>query len=42
VPVPPGQALPWALGVVRTAHEVVPVLDVAAVGNRLVEGGTVP
>ena len=42
VPVPPGQALPWALGVVRTAHEIIPVLDVAAVGHRLVEGGTVP
>ena len=41
VPVPPGQALPWALGVMRTADAVVPVLDVAAVGSRLVEGGTV-
>ena len=41
VPVPPGQTLPWALGVVRAAGEVVPVLDVVAVGTRLVEGGTV-
>jgi chemotaxis signal transduction protein len=40
VPVPPGQTLPWAVGVVRTSDEVVPVLDVDAVGSRLVEGGT--
>jgi hypothetical protein len=38
--VPPGQTLPWAVGVVRTSDEVVPVLDVDAVGSRLVEGGT--
>jgi chemotaxis signal transduction protein len=39
VPVPAGQALPWALGVVRSADGLVPILDVAAVGSRLVEGG---
>jgi chemotaxis signal transduction protein len=40
VPIPAGEALPWAVGVVRTAGEIVPVLDVTAVGTRLVEGGT--
>ena len=39
VPVPAGEALPWALGVVRAPEGLVPILDVAAVGNRLVEGG---
>lgn len=41
VPVPAGEALPWALGVVRGADGPVPILDVAAVASRLVEGGTV-
>ncbi|MGH7627841.1 MAG: chemotaxis protein CheW, partial [Gemmatimonadales bacterium] len=40
LPVPAGQALPWALGVVRAADGLVPILDVATVGSRLVEGGT--
>jgi chemotaxis signal transduction protein len=40
VPSPPGEGLPWTVGVVRTAGRIVPVLDVAAVGTRLVEGGT--
>jgi chemotaxis signal transduction protein len=40
VPVPAGEALPWALGVVRAADGLVPILDVAAVGSRLVEGGS--
>jgi len=39
VPVPAGEALPWAVGVVRAADGLVPILDVAAVGSRLVEGG---
>lgn len=39
VPVPAGEALPWALGVVRAADGLVPILDVAAVGSRLLEGG---
>jgi len=40
VPVPAGEALPWALGVVRAADGLVPILDVAAVGSRLLEGGS--
>ncbi len=40
VPVPAGEALPWALGVVRADGGLVPILDVAALGSRLVEGGT--
>jgi chemotaxis signal transduction protein len=40
VPVPAGEALPWALGVVRAADGLVPILDIAAVGSRLVEGGS--
>jgi chemotaxis signal transduction protein len=40
VPVPAGEALPWAVGVVRAADGLVPILDVAAVGSRLVEGGS--
>ncbi|MGH7519052.1 MAG: chemotaxis protein CheW [Gemmatimonadales bacterium] len=40
VPVPAGEALPWALGVVRADGGLVPILDVAAVGSRLVEGGS--
>jgi purine-binding chemotaxis protein CheW len=40
VPVPAGEALPWALGVVCAADGLVPILDVAAVGSRLVEGGS--
>jgi hypothetical protein len=39
VPVPAGEALPWALGVVRAPEGPVPILDVAAVGSRLLEGG---
>lgn len=41
VPVPAGgEALPWALGVVRAPGGLVPILDVAAVGSRLLEGGS--
>ena len=40
VPVPAGEALPWALGVVRSPGGLVPILDVAAVGSRLLEGGS--
>jgi purine-binding chemotaxis protein CheW len=40
VPVPAGEALPWALGVIRADGGLVPILDVAAVGSRLVEGGS--
>ncbi|HEX2450207.1 MAG TPA: chemotaxis protein CheW [Gemmatimonadales bacterium] len=40
VPVPAGEALPWALGVVRAPDGLVPILDVLAVGSRLLEGGS--
>jgi chemotaxis signal transduction protein len=33
------EALPWAVGVVRAPEGPVPILDVAAVGSRLLEGG---
>ena len=39
VPVPAGETLPWAVGVVRAGGGLVPVLDVVAVGSRMVEGG---
>jgi chemotaxis signal transduction protein len=39
VPVPAGEALPWALGVVRAAGGLVPIIDVVGVGSRLMEGG---
>ena len=41
VPVPAGEALPWALGVLRVEGGLIPVLDVIAVGSRLLEGGAV-
>lgn len=35
LPVPPGQRLPWASGVARRAEGLVPVLDLAALGDRI-------
>jgi chemotaxis signal transduction protein len=40
LPVPPGEILPWAVGVARVENELVPLLDVAAISSRLTE--TVP
>ncbi|HEU5169888.1 MAG TPA: chemotaxis protein CheW [Gemmatimonadales bacterium] len=40
VPLPAGEALPWATGVVRADGGLVPILDVPALGGRLLEGGT--
>lgn len=40
LPVPPGEALPWALGVARAPGGLVPVLDIPALGGRLKEGGS--
>jgi chemotaxis signal transduction protein len=37
LPVPPGEVLPWAVGVARHGQDLVPLLDVAALGSRLVE-----
>ncbi len=35
--VPPGTALPWAAGVARTEHGLVPLLDLTALGARFME-----
>jgi len=40
LPVPAGEALPWALGVTRVPGGLVPVLDIPALGGRLAEGGS--
>jgi chemotaxis signal transduction protein len=40
LPVPAGETLPWALGVTRAPDGLVPVLDIPALGGRLVEGGS--
>jgi chemotaxis signal transduction protein len=37
LPVPPGEALPWAVGVARYADGLVPLLDLPALSSRLTE-----
>ena len=37
LPVPPGEALPWAVGVARYAEGLVPLLDLPALSSRLTE-----
>jgi chemotaxis signal transduction protein len=37
LPVPPGEALPWALGVARHGAELVPILDLSALSSRMLE-----
>jgi len=37
LPVPPGETLPWAVGVVRHAGALVPLLDLPALSSRLTE-----
>jgi chemotaxis signal transduction protein len=37
LPVPPGETLPWAIGVARHADGLVPLLDLAALSTRLTE-----
>jgi chemotaxis signal transduction protein len=37
LPVPPGETLPWAVGVARHAGTLVPLLDLPAVSSRLME-----
>lgn len=37
LPVPPGTALPWAAAVARTESGLVPLLDLAALGARIME-----
>ncbi len=42
VPVPAGQSLPWALGVARREGALVPILDLKALGVRLLGGKSGP
>jgi chemotaxis signal transduction protein len=37
LPVPPGEALSWALGVARHGAELVPILDLSTLSSRLLE-----
>ena len=37
MPVPPGETLPWAIGVARHEDGLVPLLDLPALGSRLME-----
>ena len=37
MPVPPGEALPWAVGVARHDEDLVPLLDLSALSSRLME-----
>jgi len=37
LPVPPGSALPWAIGVARHPDGLVPLLDLAALSARFME-----
>ena len=37
LPVPPGEVLPWAVGVARCGEDLVPLLDLPALGSRLAE-----
>lgn len=40
MPVPPGEALPWAVGVARYDEGLVPLLDLPALSSRLMEAVT--
>ena len=40
LPVPPGETLPWAIGVARHGDGLVPVLDLSALGSRLMEAAS--
>jgi purine-binding chemotaxis protein CheW len=37
MPVPPGSALPWAIGVARYSETLVPLLDLTALSSRFME-----
>lgn len=37
LPVPPGETLPWAVGVARHPEGLVPLLDLTALSSRLME-----
>jgi chemotaxis signal transduction protein len=40
LPVPPGEAMPWAIAVVQRADALVPILNLNALRDRLAEAGT--
>lgn len=40
MPVPPGETLPWAIGVARHGDGLVPLLDLSALGSRLMEAAS--
>lgn len=40
LPVPPGEALPWAVGVARHSDGLVPLLDLSALSSRLMEAAS--
>ena len=42
VPVPAGESLPWALGVAQRDGMLVPILDLKALGARLLGGKSGP
>jgi len=42
VPVPAGESLPWAMGVARRDGTLVPILDLKALGARLLGGKSGP
>lgn len=42
LPLPPGESLPWAFGVVRRPEGLVPLIDLAAVGERLTIPEAIP
>jgi len=42
VPVPAGESLPWAMGVARRDGSLIPILDLKALGARLLGGKSGP
>jgi chemotaxis signal transduction protein len=40
LPVPPGETLPWAVGVARHADGLIPLLDLPALSSRLMEAAS--
>jgi chemotaxis signal transduction protein len=40
LPIPPGETLPWAVGVARHADGLVPLLDLSALSSRLTEAAS--
>lgn len=41
LPVPPGETLPWAVGVARHPEGLVPLLDLSALSSRLMEAASI-